>query len=381
MNLETAFSRLRRRARSLAGMESIGEETSVPWRAVIASLAAVAMLTLLLRPLAGDIELLDTALLYLLLVFVIALFFGSTPAAIAACVAFLALDWFSIPPTGSLAIESWQHLVALLVYLGIAIVTGRLVANDADRARQVERERERNAMLAQSDELKSALLAAVSHELRTPLATIKASSSALLNPSVAWDAESRRELLEAIDEETDRLDAVVGNLLDLSRNEGGALRPNKEWCDVEELVLDVAGRLQKRSGTHPITVQLAKELPLVQLDYVEIAQVLVNLGDNAIKYTPPGTEVRLDARVSGEVLELIVHDAGPGLPDEELERLFEPFWRAERPGKSAGVGIGLTISRGLVEAHGGTIDVVSGRDSGTTFTVRLPTANSEDVTS
>lgn len=381
VNLDEAFSRVRRRARSLAGMESLGDDTSVPWRAVLASLAAVAMLTLLLRPLAGDVELLDTALLYLLLVFVIALFFGPTPAVVAACVAFLTLDWFSIPPTRSFNIESWQHLVALLVYLGIAIVTGRLVANEADRSRQVERERERNVLLAQSDELKSALLAAVSHELRTPLATIKASSSALLGSSVSWDAESRRELLEAIDEEADRLDAVVGNLLDLSRIEGGALRPNKEWCDVEELVLDVAGRLQKRTDSHPVTVDLANQLPLVHLDYVEIAQVLVNLGDNAVKYTLPGTEVRLGARMAGSDLELVVHDEGPGLPEADLTRLFEPFWRAERPGKIAGVGIGLTISRGLVEAHGGTIDVVSSRETGTTFTVRLPGTKPEDVIS
>ncbi len=378
MNLERMLAQARRRARHLAGMESVGEDSSVPWRAVIASLAAVALLTLLLRPLAGDIDLLDTALLYLLLVFAIALVFGSTPAVVAACVAFLALDWFSIPPTGSFDIDSWHHLVALLAYLGIAVVTGRLVATEADRARQVERERERNALLAQSDELKTALLAAVSHELRTPLATIKASSSALLNPGIAWDDESRHELLEAIDEEADRLDAVVGNLIDLSRIEGGALRPNKEWCDVEELVLDVANRLQKRSDTHPISVDLAESLPLAYLDYVEIAQVLLNLGDNAIKYTPPGVPVQLTARMSGDALELKVRDGGPGIPEAELARLFEPFWRAERPGKVSGVGIGLTISRGLVEAHGGTIGVASDPRTGTTFTVRLPGIKPED---
>ena len=349
----------------------------LPWRAVVASFAAIALLTLLLQVLTGGLELLDTALLYLLLVYAIALLFGSTLAAIASILAFLALDFFSIPPRHSLEIETPEHVVALLVYFGIAVVTGRLVATEADRKRQIERERERSAMLAQSDELKSALLAAVSHELRTPLATIKASSSALLNQRVTWDAESQHELLEVIDEEADRLEDVVGNLLDLSRIEGGALRPNKEWCDIEELVQDVAARLKKRTSDHPIEVCLDPDLPLFYLDYVEIAQVLVNLGDNAIKYTPDGTLVRLEARLDGEDLLLVVHDDGPGLPSDELERLFEPFWRAERPGKSAGVGIGLTISRGLVEAHGGTIGVESAADTGTTFTVRLPKDGTE----
>ena len=378
MELERRLAILRQRARAFAGMDSSEEPRPwLPWRAVVASFAAIALLTLLLQVLTGGLELLDTALLYLLLVYAIALLFGSTLAAIASILAFLALDFFSIPPRHSLEIETPEHVVALLVYFGIAVVTGRLVATEADRKRQIERERERSAMLAQSDELKSALLAAVSHELRTPLATIKASSSALLNQRVTWDAESRHELLEVIDEEADRLEDVVGNLLDLSRIEGGALRPNKEWCDIEELVQDVAARLKKRTSDHPIEVCLDPDLPLFYLDYVEIAQVLVNLGDNAIKYTPDGTLVRLEARLDGEDLLLVVHDDGPGLPSDELERLFEPFWRAERPGKSAGVGIGLTISRGLVEAHGGTIGVESAADTGTTFTVRLPKDGTE----
>ena len=378
MELERRLAILRQRARAFAGMDSSDEPRPwLPWRAVVASFAAIALLTLLLQVLTGGLELLDTALLYLLLVYAIALLFGSTLAAIASILAFLALDYFSIPPRHSLEIETPEHVVALLVYFGIAVVTGRLVATEADRKRQIERERERSAMLAQSDELKSALLAAVSHELRTPLATIKASSSALLNQRVTWDAESRHELLEVIDEEADRLEDVVGNLLDLSRIEGGALRPNKEWCDIEELVQDVAARLKKRTSDHPIEVCLDPDLPLFYLDYVEIAQVLVNLGDNAIKYTPDGTLVRLEARLDGEELLLVVHDDGPGLPSDELERLFEPFWRAERPGKSAGVGIGLTISRGLVEAHGGTIGVESAADTGTTFTVRLPKDGTE----
>lgn len=371
------LSVLRRRARQFTRLDQADAHGRLPWRAIVASLIAVALLTLVLRLLADDIELLDTALLYLLLVFSIAIFFGSTTAAIAAVVAFVLLNLASIPPTGSLSIESWQHFVALLVYLGIAVVTGRLVASEADRSRQIERERERAEVLAQSDELKSALLAAVSHELRSPLAAIKASSSALLDPDMTWDEESRYELLAAIDEEADRLEAVVGNLLDLSRIEGGALQPNKEWCDVEELVLDVVQRIRKRSETHPVAVEIAPGLPLVYLDYVEIAQVLVNLGDNAVKYTPDGTPIRFAACISGTNLELTVHDGGPGIPEEDQARIFERFWRGDRPGRNPGAGIGLAISRGLVEAHNGAIEVTSHAAAGTTFTVHLPLENPE----
>lgn len=372
VNGESMLATVRTWARQLAGLESSHVRGRIPWRAIGISLLSVALLTLLLNTLAGDLDVLDNALLYLLLVFGIAVLFGSTPAVIGAFVAFFSLNIASIPPTGSLSIESARHLLALLVYLGIAIVTGRLVANEAERSRQIEQERERTRVLEQSDELKSALLAAVSHELRSPLATIKTSSSALLDPTVNWDEESRRDLLAGIDEEADRLDAVVGNLLDLSRIEGGALRPNKEWCDIEELILDVEQRLGKRSGDHPISVDIDPGLPLFFLDYVEIAQVLINLGDNAIKYTPKNAAICLSARMDGDALVLKVHDSGPGVPAADLERLFDRFWRADVPGKVAGVGIGLTISRGLVEAHGGRIDVVSQPGEGTTFTVWLP---------
>ncbi|MEZ4624106.1 MAG: histidine kinase dimerization/phospho-acceptor domain-containing protein [Thermomicrobiales bacterium] len=312
------------------------------------------------------------------LVYAIALLFGSTLAAIAPILAFLALDYFSIPPRHSLEIETPEHVVALLVYFGIAVVTGRLVATEADRKRQIERERERSAMLAQSDELKSALLAAVSHELRTPLATIKASSSALLNQRVTWDAESQHELLEVIDEEADRLEDVVGNLLDLSRIEGGALRPNKEWCDIEELVQDVAARLEEtdeRSSDCGLPgFRLATLLPRLCRNCASARQF-----GRQCDQVHPGRHAGSTRSTSGRrrLKLLVVHDDGPGLPSDELERLFEPFWRAERPGKSAGVGIGLTISRGLVEAHGGTIGVESAADTGTTFTVRLPKDGTE----
>jgi two-component system sensor histidine kinase KdpD len=240
-----------------------------------------------------------------------------------------------------------------------------------ERARLTE-EAARAAALVQSDELKSALLAAVSHDLRTPLAAIKASATSLLDDGVAWRDEDRADFLRAIDEETDRLALLVGNLLDLSRIEGGALRPDREWYDVAELVADVAARLAPRVGPRELRVEVEPDLPLVWFDYVEIAQVLTNLAENALKYTPPGTPITLAARAVPGAVELAVHDRGPGIPPRARARLFDKFYRGAAASGIPGTGIGLTISRGLVEAHGGRIWAEERPGGGTSFRFELP---------
>jgi two-component system sensor histidine kinase KdpD len=228
------------------------------------------------------------------------------------------------------------------------------------------------AVLARSDELKSALLAAVSHDLRTPLASIKAAATSLLDDSVTWEPEARKELLSAIDEETDRLTLMVSNLLDLSRIEGGALKPRKDWYDPEELVNDVVQRLASRQPGHPITVRIEPDVPLVEFDYVEIAQVLINLLENAIRHTPPGTPISVTVRRAPDAVAIAVHDDGPGIPLVYQPHLFEKFYRAPGKAREPGSGIGLAICKGLVEAHGGAIRVTSSPDAGTTFTFTLP---------
>ena len=249
-----------------------------------------------------------------------------------------------------------------------------------DRARLSE-EAAQAAALAQSDELKSALLAAVSHDLRTPLAAIKASATSLLDQSITWDDESRTDFLEAIDEETDRLTRMVANLLDLSRIEGGALRPDREWYDLAELIEDVASRLRSQSPSHQIRTEIEPDLPLVHIDYVQIAQVLTNLGENAIKYTPPSASVTLSARRNGSDIEVSVRDTGPGISEEHLPHLFEKFYRGVRAARVPGSGIGLAIARGFVEAHGGRIWVESQVGRGTNFVLTLPVAKPEQKAS
>jgi two-component system sensor histidine kinase KdpD len=271
------------------------------------------------------------------------------------------LEVIGRPGTGPFRPEDEYLLSTFVDQAALALERARL----SEEAAQAE-------ALARSDELKSALLATVSHDLRTPLASIKASVTSLLDDSVEWDPETRKELLAAIDEETDGLTLMISNLLDLSRIEAGALRPQKDWYDVDELMADVRSRLSSRIGSHPIIVVVEPNLPLLQFDYVEIAQVLVNLIENAVKYTPTGTPITMGARRVPGALELSVHDDGPGIPSASQPRLFEKFYRAPSATGVPGTGIGLTISKGLVEANGGQIRVDSAPEQGTTFRFTLP---------
>lgn len=244
-----------------------------------------------------------------------------------------------------------------------------------DRAR-LRREATEVEILRRTDELKSALINAVSHDLRTPLAAIIAAAGSLRQHDVEWTDEDREEFAESIEDEAQRLNLIVGNLLDLSRLEGGSLRPEKVWYDLSAIVDDVLGRLKSQTARHRLVVDLPNDLPPILVDPVELDQVLSNLVENAAKYTPPGTEVRVAARrVAGEI-EIEVADRGPGVPDAALPHLFEPFYRVgghERSPK--GTGLGLAVARGLVEAHGGRIWAENRPGGGARFAFRLPLAS------
>jgi two-component system sensor histidine kinase KdpD len=227
--------------------------------------------------------------------------------------------------------------------------------------------------LRETDRLKSALLSAVSHDLRTPLASIKSAVSGLLDPDVMWDEATRRELLTAVDEETDRLTRFVANLLDLSRIEGGALRPDTDWYDVRELLETATARLGRMAARHRLTLHIDEEIGEAPLDYVQISQVIANLVENAAKFAPEGTEIRVAARRLPDAVELSVADQGPGIPPEERDHVFEKFYRAPGAGRRAhGAGLGLAICKGLVEAHGGRIRAEDAPGGGARFVVMLP---------
>jgi two-component system, OmpR family, sensor histidine kinase KdpD len=220
----------------------------------------------------------------------------------------------------------------------------------------LSRAESRAKLLEESDRFKSSLLSSVSHELRSPLATIKASASSLRGGEVSWESPARAELLAAIDEEADHLNILVGNLLDMSRIESGALRPERQWNVLSEIIESVAVRMRRLMGTHRLEVEIGQNFPLLPVDFVQMEQVFTNLISNSIKYAPGGTLIRINAHAQDHTDALIqVSNQGPPVPSEHLDRIFDKFYRITAADRVTGTGLGLSICKGIIEAHGGRI--------------------------
>jgi two-component system, OmpR family, sensor histidine kinase KdpD len=226
-------------------------------------------------------------------------------------------------------------------------------------------------VLRESDRLKSILLSSVSHELRTPLFTIKAASSSLRGADVVWDSRERVELIEAIDDEADHLNILVGNLLDMSRIESGSLKPKREWNILSEIVGSVAARMRHSMNDHTLDVNVADTLPLIPVDYVQMEQVFTNLVSNGLKYAPANTVIRICANIEGDMFHVQVSNQGTQVPPEHLERIFDKFYRASATERVTGIGLGLSICKGIIEAHGGNIWAENVSD-GLAFNFTLP---------
>lgn len=247
----------------------------------------------------------------------------------------------------------------------------------------LRREHLRVEILQRTDALRAALLSSVSHDLRTPLTSIKAAASSLLQEEVQWDEEARRSFASSIVRETDRLNRLVGNLLDLSRIEEGALTLQKEWYPLAPLICEVLDRLQTLLQGRVVHTYLPGDIPAIELDYVQMDQVLTNLLENAVRYTPTTSPIEVGIERHGEEVYIWVADRGPGIPDADRERIFDKFYRVldkERAdGSPTGSGLGLAICRGIVEAHGGRIWAEVREGGGAVFLVAFPIGVGEEV--
>ncbi len=238
-------------------------------------------------------------------------------------------------------------------------------------------------VLQRTDALRAALLSSVSHDLRTPLSSIKAAASSLLQEDVQWDDEARHSFALAIVREADRLNRLVANLLDMSRIEGGALKPEKEWYPLDELIHDVLGRMQPLLQGRAVHTDIPDDLPPVQLDYLQIDQVLTNLIENAVRYTPAGSPIDIAVELCEDMVRVSVADRGPGIPPSDVERVFDKFYRVlnteTRATRPTGSGLGLAVCRGLIEAHGGRIWVENRQGGGAIFRFTLPLGKAEGM--
>ncbi|WP_347710442.1 sensor histidine kinase KdpD [Niveispirillum sp. BGYR6] len=231
------------------------------------------------------------------------------------------------------------------------------------------------AQVAQEKEqLRAALLSSLSHDLRTPLVSILGAATSLITYEEALDRSARLELTQTIQEEAERLNRFVQNLLDMTRLGSGGLKPKTDWVDLADIIGRALARARPLLKGHKVKVDLAPGLPLLQLDPVLMEQVFFNLLDNAAKYSPAGTAITVWARRQGAQVTAEICDQGPGIPPADQERVFDMFYRVQQGDKqTAGTGLGLAIAKGLVEAHGGTIGVMSGiHGVGASLVVRLP---------
>ncbi|HTZ52765.1 MAG TPA: sensor histidine kinase KdpD [Spirochaetia bacterium] len=247
---------------------------------------------------------------------------------------------------------------------------GRTLALAVERELLADENR-RNLMARESERLGRVLLNTVSHELRTPLTAIKGSISALMDPVTGEDPEARRLLMEETLTATDRLNAIVENLLSMSRLESGMLRLKRSDTDPQDLVSVASDALRRQSSDHPLSVHVEENIPAVSLDFTLMVQALANLLANAARHTPPGTPIELSAESTSDGLSLTVADEGPGVAPEELPHLFETFYRG-RNAATGGVGLGLPICKGIVEAHGGRIVAFLNRKGGLSVNIVLP---------
>lgn len=242
------------------------------------------------------------------------------------------------------------------------------LAEDVDRARRA----------VEKDQLRSALLTSISHDLRTPLASILGAATSLRTLS-GLDASAREELLSTVQEEAERLNRFIANLLDMTRLESGAVEPNMSPIDIAEVVGSTLRRAEKILADHRVETNIAADLPMISLDEVLFEQVLFNLLDNAAKYAPLGSTISIRSWLHGDAVHVQILDEGHGFPTGDVDRVFEKFYRVRQAdSQRAGTGLGLAICRGFVEAMGGSIDAGNRRDrSGAVFTITLPLLSAE----
>ena len=233
-------------------------------------------------------------------------------------------------------------------------------------------EAERNRVTVETERLRSALLSSVSHDLRTPLATITGAATSLLMQQERLEEESRRDLLETIREEAERLGRVIGNLLEVTRLESGTVRINKEACPLEELVSSAVARVEALLKNHELKVILPDDVIEVPVDPELMEKAFVNLLENAAKYSPAGTRIEIEARRDDGDVVVEVRDRGPGIPAGEEEKIFESFYRVAGTQGASGLGLGLAVCRAVVKAHGGRIEALGRDGGGTIFRFTLP---------
>ena len=332
-----------------------------PLKEYVAAVVGVAALTVacwLLTPLTGYAAI---SLIFLLGVLLAGIFLSRGPVLLVAALSALSWNFLFIPPRFTLHIAKFEDALTFATYFIIALTVGSLTAQLKARehlAAQVQ-------LAKNSERLRKTLLDCVSHELKTPLAAIDAASQELLR------SMPQNELAREIQDGSHRLNRVVNNLLDMNRLESGVVRPNCEWCDVRELLQSAIEIERDSIDGREIRLDVPQDIPLALVDHTLIEQAVAKLLANAGSHTPSRLPIEIDAEYRNEQLMISVSDRGPGLPNEAIDRAFEKFYRGDDR-KTGGLGLGLSIARGFIEAHGGELTAENRDGGGARFVISLP---------
>jgi two-component system sensor histidine kinase KdpD len=362
--------------------------------AALISVGVVILVSGVLLPFRGYINSTEVALTLLLLVLFSSTLFGSRAGLAASIAGILSFNFFFLPPFYTLNISGSDNWVAFGAFLITALLAGQVSGYarrraEESEARQKEIERLYDELktafktateaeaLKQSEKLKSALLDAVTHDLRTPLTSIKAAVTTLLESegghrTIELDAEGRVEFLNIVNEETDRLNRFIEGMVGLAQLEAGTAHSRTSLATLDEILPIALERAASLPGNHVVKINQQAELPLVRADARAVAEVLYNLLENAAKYSPPDSTITISAGTDNRNVIVTINDEGPGIPADMHEKVFEKFVRLGDV-KHDGMGLGLAIARGIVEAQGGTIEISDGDGGrGTKVVVTLP---------
>jgi K+-sensing histidine kinase KdpD len=371
----------------------------------------IAVVTAIFIPLRERINSTTVGFGFLLVVLYVAIVWGSRPALVASVLGMLCYNFFFLPPYNAFTIADPQNWVALTAFFITALAVGQLSARAKRRAEEAEAGRIENKRLYEdlqeaferaseaealrrSERLKSALLDAVTHDLRTPLTSIKASATLLLEEGEpgeqgeTFSLAEQKTMLRVINDEADRLDRFVESIVDLARIEAGDIELSRNWGSLEEIIDAALARAEPLMRQHQLRTLVENELPVIRVDARAVAEVIFTLIDNASKYAPAGTCITIKAnRAAGEMVQISVEDEGPGISQPLRERVFEKFFHvggnSKQVGRPEGIGMGLSIAKGIVEAHGGRIWIEGGpggKGARVSFTVPVGDDEEESAT-
>ena len=330
----------------------------------VAAALACSFIGLAMQP---RFDVVNIALVYLLAVVIVALKFSRGPAVAASALCVAAFDYLFVPPSGTFTIDDVQYLLTFAIMLAVALVISALV-------RSIRRQATAQAALeveAETERIRSALLASISHDLRTPLAVMAGASSSLVENGERLSPDERHALAKSVFERAREMTDHVNKVLQMTRLETGAIKVERDWASLSEIAGSALARLSERMSEHRVIVEIPDDLPLLRVDAGLIEQAVGNLLENCAQHTPPETVVRLRAQRRNREIIVTVEDYSGGIPEADIERVFEKFNHGSVEGAGTGMGLGLAICRAIVRLHGGKAwaERVPG---GTAFRFSLP---------